>query len=237
MTAHIGESREETQFVRDGTGPFAQAHEKRGIQVTARGILPVAYLDSLGLLGPRMLLVHAVESDESDIDRMRQTGSFVVHCPKSNAKLGNATARIRDMRAKSVNVSLGTDSVASNNAIDMFDEMREAVFQQRTLTGDIGALTAQDAFRMATIEGAKALGLEAHMGSLENGKRADFAVVDLSGSGTQPVYDPIETMVYSASRADVKHVFLVGKEVTVDDSEMLKQIAVLGRRLGCSQTC
>jgi len=99
------------------------------------------------------------------------------------------------------------------------------------LTGDIGALQAHDGFRMATIEGAAALGLESQLGSLEAGKRADFAVVDLSKASMQPVYDPIETMVYSASRSDVKRVFLAGQEVTFDDSEMLKQIAALGRRL------
>lgn len=231
MTAHIGESREETAFVRDGAGPFAEAHEKRGIPVSARRMMPVAYLERLGLLGPGMLLVHAVEADDRDIDRLRDTGSFVVHCPKSNAKLGNATARIRDMRAKNVHVSLGTDSVASNNVIDMFEEMRAAIFQQRTLTGDIAALTAHDAFHMATIEGAKALGLEMQLGSLEAGKRADFAVVDLSKPSAQPVYDPVETMVYSASRTDVKRVFLAGNEVTFNDSEMLKQIAALGSRL------
>jgi 5-methylthioadenosine/S-adenosylhomocysteine deaminase len=136
------------------------------------------------------------------------------------------------MRARNVNVSLGTDSVASNNAIDMFEEMRAAVFQQRTLTGDIQSLTAQDAFRMATIEGARALRLEKQLGSLELGKRADFAVVDLSQASTVPVYDPIETMVYSASRSDVKKVFVAGKEVSIDDAgEIRSEVAALARRL------
>lgn len=222
MTAHVAESRDETSFVRDGAGPFAAAHAKRGIEVTARHCLPVAYMESLGLLGPDMLLVHGVETDAADLDRLRATGTFVVHCPKSNAKLGNATARIHDMRERGVRVSLGTDSVASNNVIDMFEEMRAAIFQQRTLTGRIDSLIASDAFRMATIEGAKAMGFEKHLGSLEPGKRADFAVVDLSGAATQPVYDPIDTMVYSASRTDVKTVFLAGREVSLDDSEVLE---------------
>src|SRR5207237_10065137 len=100
------------------------------------------------------------------------------------------------------------------------------VFQQRSFTGDIHALTAQDAFRMATIEGARALGLEKHLGSLEKGKRADFVVVDLSQAATQPVFDPIETMVYSASRSNVKNVFLAGTEVTFDDSKILKGICL-----------
>ena len=232
MTAHVGESHEETLFVRDGAGLFAAAHAKRGINVVPRHSMPVAFMSGLDMLGPDMLLVHGVETDDHDLELIRDTGTFVVHCPKSNAKLGNATARIHDMRSRGVHVSLGTDSVASNNVIDMFEEMRSAIFQQRTLTGRIDALTAADAFRMATIEGAHSLGLEAQLGSLDAGKRADFVVVDLNGCATQPVYDPIETMVYSASRSDVRSVFLGGREVSLDDTEVLKEVRRIAEKLG-----
>jgi 5-methylthioadenosine/S-adenosylhomocysteine deaminase len=195
--------------------------------------MPVAYLDSLGILGPDMLLVHCVEASERDLERVRDTGTFVVHCPKSNAKLGNGTARIRDMHEQGVRVSLGTDSVASNNVIDMFEEMRAAIFQQRTHTGRIDSMTAAEAFKMATIEGARCLGLEDQLGSLDSGKRADFAVIDLSSLATQPVYDPVESMVYSASRADVRSVFIGGREVALDDSEVLKECSRIAQKLGC----
>ena len=231
MTAHVAESRDETGFVRDGAGPFAAAHAKRGIEVTARRCTPVAYLDSLGILGPDMLLVHCVEASERDLDRIRDTGTFVVHCPKSNAKLANGTARIHDMLEQGVRVSLGTDSVASNNVIDMFEEMRAAIFQQRTHTGRIDSMTASEAFKMATIEGAHCLGLEDQLGSLDPGKRADFAVIDLSSPAIQPVYDPLESMVYSASRADVRFVFSGGREVSLDDSEVLKECSRIVRKL------
>jgi len=231
MTAHVAESRDETGFVRDGAGPFAAAHAKRGIEVTARRCTPVAYLDSLGILGPDMLLVHCVEASERDLDRIRDTGTFVVHCPKSNAKLANGTARIHDMLEQGVRVSLGTDSVASNNVIDMFEEMRAAIFQQRTHTGRIDSMTASEAFKMATIEGAHCLGLEDQLGSLDPGKRADFAVIDLSSPAVQPVYDPLESMVYSASRADVRFVFSGGREVSLDDSEVLKECSRIVRKL------
>jgi len=231
MTAHVAESRDETGFVRDGAGPFAAAHAKRGIEVTARRCTPVAYLDSLGILGPDMLLVHCVEASERDLDRIRDTGTFVVHCPKSNAKLANGTARIHDMLEQGVRVSLGTDSVASNNVIDMFEEMRAAIFQQRTHTGRIDSMTASEAFKMATIEGAHCLGLEDQLGSLDPGKRADFAVIDLSSPAVQPVYDPLESMVYSASRADVRCVFSGGREVSLDDSEVLKECSRIVRKL------
>ena len=232
MTAHVGESRDETGFVRDGAGPFAAAHAKRGIEVTPRRCMPVAYMDSLGILGPDMLLVHCVEASERDLDCLRDTGTFVVHCPKSNAKLGNGTARIRDMLELGVRVSLGTDSVASNNVIDMFEEMRAAIFQQRTMTGRIDSITAAAVFRMATIGGAQSLGLEDQLGSLEPGKRSDFAVIDLRGPSTQPVYDPVESMVYSASRADVRSVFVGGREMALDDSEILKDVRRVAAKLG-----
>lgn len=231
LTAHVAESRDETRFVRDGEGPFADAHRRRDIEVIARGCTPIAYLESLGLLGPDMLLIHGVEADDPDLDRLRRSGTTVVHCPKSNAKLGHATARVHEMQHRNIGVSLGTDSVASNNVIDMFEEMRAAIFQQRTLTGRIDALGATQVFRMATMEGAHAMGLDEHLGSLEAGKRADFAVVDLSGPATQPVYDPIETMVYSASRSDVQTVFLAGREVSFDDSEVLKRAGEIAKKI------
>jgi cytosine/adenosine deaminase-related metal-dependent hydrolase len=231
MTAHIAESQDELLLVRDGDGPFAKGQRNRGIEVTPRHCTPVAYLDNLGLLGPDMLLIHVIQIEDQDLNRLQTSRTTVVHCPKSNAKLGNRIARVTDMRARGVPVSLGTDSVASNNVVDMFEEMRAAVFYQRSLAGRVNALTAADAFRMATIEGARCLGFEARLGSLDAGKRADFVVVDLSGPATQPVYDPIETMVYSACRSNVRCTFLAGHEVDLDDSEILKQAQAIGERL------
>jgi cytosine/adenosine deaminase-related metal-dependent hydrolase len=234
MTAHIAESREETLLVRDGAGPFGDGQRNRGIEVAPRGCTPIAYLESLGVLGRDMLLIHAIETDERDLDLIRASGSVVVHCPKSNAKLGHRTAHAAEMRAKGTTVALGTDSVASNNVADMFEEMRTAVFHQRMLTGRINALTARDAFGMATIDGARVLGLDAHLGSLEAGKRADFVVVDLGEPATQPVYDPIETMVYSGSRSDVRATFLGGTAVSIDDSEILDEALEIADRLRMS---
>jgi 5-methylthioadenosine/S-adenosylhomocysteine deaminase len=208
MTAHIAESRDETQFVRDGEGLFAAAHLKRNIPVAPRGCGPVAHLDSLGLLGSDMLLVHAIETDASELDRMRATGSFVVHCPRSNAYLGHRVAPVAEMLARGIPVSLGTDSVASNDGIDMFEEMRLACKQQQ--------LAFDEVFRMATIEGARALGLDAELGSLEIGKRADFAVVELR----VPSAKPVEQMVLSGHSSDVKATFVGGREVTFDEEEI-----------------
>jgi 5-methylthioadenosine/S-adenosylhomocysteine deaminase len=160
------------------------------------------------MLGPDMLLVHAIETDAADIRRLRDTATFVVHCPKSNATLGHRVAPVAAMRSNGVHVSLGTDSLASNDDIDMFAEMRLAVVQQD--------LPCEEVFRMATIEGAKALGLEEGLGSLDPGKYADFAVVRLK----DPSSNPIEDMVVNARLDSVIATFIGGREVPVEDREI-----------------
>jgi cytosine/adenosine deaminase-related metal-dependent hydrolase len=219
MTAHIAESREETSFVRDGSGPFAESHRKRNIEVVARNCSPLTYLNRLGMLGPDMLLIHAVETDASDLDSIRDTGSPVVHCPRSNAKLGHRIAPVCDMRRRNVTVALGTDSIASNDGIDMFAEMRAVVLQQR--------LGFDEVFRMATIEGARALGLSNHLGSLESGKSADFTVISLHKDPDHPIRDIIQ----SAQCCDVRATFVGGREAVVDDREIRSQIDRVQRRL------
>lgn len=220
MTAHIAESHDETLFVQDGAGHFAEAHRKRGIPVTQRHVSPIAYLDTLGLLGPDMLLVHTIEATDEDLRRIRDTGSFVAHCPRSNAKLGHRIARIAEMCRSGIAVSLGTDSTASNDSIDMFEEMRLAVAQQ--------GLSAAEVFRMATIEGARALGLDQSLGSLAAGKRADFAVIGLGGA----VADPVEVMVAGADRTRVKATFLGGEAVSLDSSEIHEKVESIQKSLG-----
>ena len=208
MTAHIAESHDETLFVRQGAGAFGTRHRKRNIRVTPRGCSPVAYLDSLGMLGEDMLLVHAIETDAADIRRIHETGSYVAHCPKSNMFFGHGIAPVAEMHGQGVCVTLGTDSAASNDGMDMFAEMRVVKAQQH--------LGFQDVFRMATIEGAQALGMEDVVGSLEAGKRADFVVVRLKDSRG----DPFEEMVRFAEVADVKATYLGGREAAVDDKEL-----------------
>ena len=212
MTAHIAESHDETLFVSDGAGHFAEAHHRRGIPVIARRLSPVAYLDGLGLLGPDMLLVHAIEAGDEDLHRILGSGSFVAHCPRSNAKLGHRVARIAAMRQLDIPVCLGTDSTASNDSIDMFEEMRLAVAQQ--------GLSANDVFCFATIEGARALGLERSIGSLDCGKRADFAVIRLK----QSAEDPIEEIVASGDRNCIKETFLAGTPVQVHDEAVRNEV-------------
>ena len=211
MTSHVAESREETAFVQDGAGPFAEAHRKRGIEVVARKCSPVDYLDRLGLLGPDMLLVHGVEVDPHDLERIGETASFVVHCPRSNSYLRHRVAPVAEMRVKGIPVSLGTDSVASNESFDMFAEMRAVVEQQQ--------LSCDEAFRMATIEGARALGMEKNLGSLESGKRADFVVVRIADAK-----EPVKELVMRASGEDIVGTFVGGRETRVEVEELQDEV-------------
>jgi cytosine/adenosine deaminase-related metal-dependent hydrolase len=231
LTTHIAESEDEGMFVRWGAGPFAERWAERGIPLYPAGCSPLAYIDGLGLLRPETLLVHAIDLEDSDFEILRKRSPAIVHCPKSNAKFAHGIARIPEIRDTGVPVSLGTDSVASNNVVDMFEEMRAAIFQQRSRTHQIDALDAQSAFRMATLGGAECLGLAKFLGSLEPGKRADFVVVDLSDPAVQPVYDPIAAMVYSASRHNVRATFIGGREIVVDSTALVRECAAVASRL------
>lgn len=236
LTTHIAESHAEGRFVREGAGIFADRLRERGIAVRASGRSPVDYLDKLGLLRPEMLLAHAVDVDEIDLEVLRLKKPAVAHCPKSNAKLGHGIAPVAGMRAAGILVGLGTDSVASNNVVDMFEEMRSAIFQQRGHTECVDALDAETAFRMATLGGAECLGLDEHLGSLDIGKRADFSIVDLSDPAVRPVYDPIQTMVYSASRLNVRATFVAGQAVQTQSrvEEILRECDRIARKLQLS---
>jgi 5-methylthioadenosine/S-adenosylhomocysteine deaminase len=231
ITTHIGESEDEGMFVRWGAGVFAERWSRRGIAVEPPGCSPVSYLNGLGLLRPETLLVHAIDLEDDDLRCLSEKQPALVHCPKSNAKLAHGVARLTDIRDTGIRVGLGTDSVASNNVVDMFEEMRTAVFQQRTRTKRFDALDARQAFRMATLGGAECLGLDRELGSLDAGKRADFVVVELNDPAVQPVYDPIEAMVYSASRHNIRATYVGGREVQIDFAQVLEACKGIADRL------
>ena len=231
MTTHIAESEDEGMFVRWSAGVFAKRWAERGIALVPAGCSPLAYLDGLGLLRPEMLLVHAINLEDTDFDLLRSKQPALVHCPKSNAKLAHGVARVPEIRDTGITIGLGTDSVASNNVVDMFEEMRAAIFQQRARTKQLDAINAESAFRMATLGGAECLGLAKLLGSLDPGKRADFVVIDLTDPAVQPVYDPITAMVYSASRHNVRATFIGGREMRVDSKDLIEECAAIAERL------
>ena len=167
VAVHLAESREETAFVRDGAGPFADGWRARGIAVKARGRSPVEYLVQLGVVHPgaSCLCIHCVQVDQRDVELLRDGGAAIAHCPRSNRAHGHGTAPLAAFRRAGLKVGFGTDSVVSTGDVDLWSEATAA------------GLGGEEALRMVTLEGARALGLESEIGSLEVGKEADLAVI------------------------------------------------------------
>lgn len=175
------------------------------------GERPLARLHRLGLLGPRTMCVHATELDAADIDLLARNNSHVVHCPESNLKLASGFCPVGKLLDAGINVALGTDGAASNNDLDLFGELRTAALLAKTVAGDARALPAHAALRMATLAGARALGLEERIGSLEPGKAADLIAVDLGDVESQPLYHPASQLVYGNSGSRVSHSWIAGR--------------------------
>ncbi|HSP64424.1 MAG TPA: amidohydrolase family protein, partial [Pyrinomonadaceae bacterium] len=184
------------------------------------GMRNVAYLDSLGMSGAHVMLAHCIHLDDEEMGMLARTRTNVAHCPSSNLKLGSGIARVTEMLERGISVSLGADGAACNNRLDMFTEMRTAALLQKALHGP-EVLPAARALRMATIAGARALGLEKEIGSLEIGKRADVILADLAQSHSSPQRDDvISALVYSAGSSDVRTTIVDGR-VVMRDSELL----------------
>ncbi|MFQ3588933.1 MAG: 5'-deoxyadenosine deaminase [Chloracidobacterium sp.] len=179
----------------------------------------LAYLHALGLTGPHVGIAHCIWLDEAELAILAETGTHVLHCPSSNLKLGSGIAPVVEMLERGISVSLGADGAPCNNRLDAFTEMRTAALLQKMRRG-AQKLTALDAFQMATWHGARALGLEHEIGSLEVGKAADVAVVTLDTLHAAPHPDPLSALVYAATAADVRHVVIAGR-VVVRDGELL----------------
>jgi 5-methylthioadenosine/S-adenosylhomocysteine deaminase len=183
------------------------------------GLRNITYLDSLGLTGRHVALAHCVHLSDDEIEILKTTQTNVAHCPSSNLKLGSGIAPIAKMLEQGISVSLGADGAACNNRLDMFTEMRTAALLQKALHGP-EVLPANRALRMATIDGAKALGLDSEIGSIEVGKRADLALVRLDRLHSTPVEDVVSAVVYSDQPDDVDTV-LVDGELVLRDSKLL----------------
>jgi 5-methylthioadenosine/S-adenosylhomocysteine deaminase len=201
--------------LREGAGPFASFLEDRGIAWRAPGVSTIQYLADLGVLAAKPLLVHVVDADLEDLERIRSSGASVAHCPKSNAKLCHGIAPLLELVSAGIKTGLGTDGAVSSNNCDLFEEARFAVLLQRTRRDatDVGmqGLDARAMLRLATLGGAEALGLASEIGSLEPGKLADLTVVDFSRAHHQPVSDPEASVLFSASAGDVMLTMVDGR--------------------------
>ena len=179
--------------------------------LSATGKRPFDRLDELGLVNASLLAVHCVHMTEAENARFAESGVNVAHCPRSNLKLASGIAAITDFRRAGINVAIGTDGAASNNVLNMLSEMRTAALLAKVAADDAAAIPAAEALRMATINGAAALGLAHETGSIEVGKWADLACTDLNRLHSQPIYDPVSQLVYTARADQVTDVWVAGK--------------------------
>ena len=177
------------------------------------GVSPVQHLNNLGILDKSTLLVHSVWVDEADIDIIKKSGAAVSHCPESNMKLASGIAPVNEFLKAGITTGLGTDGCASNNNLDMFSEMDSAAKLQKVNTLDPSAADALSVLRMATINGACAIGMGSETGSLEVGKKADLIIIDTNKPHLIPMYNPVSHIVYAVSGGDVRDVFIDGEQL------------------------
>lgn len=177
------------------------------------GRRPLQRLADLGLISPRLLCVHATQLIDKEIELLSELGASVIHCPESNLKLASGFCEVAKIIDAGVNVALGTDGGASNNDLDMFGEMHTAAIVAKAVAGDASAVPAHKAIELATINGAKAMGLSDKIGSLEPGKYADITAIDLDRLNTLPMNNPISHTVYAVNSAQVSHVWCNGQAV------------------------
>lgn len=193
------------------------------------GRRPLQRLEELGLVNSSLLVIHGVHVTAEEIALLADAGASLSHCPKSNMKLGSGFAPLAAYRAAGINVGIGTDGPASNNTLDILDELRTATLLAKAVTGDASVLTASDALRMATLDAAKAIGIADQVGSIETGKLADLTCIDLNRCNSQPVYDPVSQVVYTARADQVSDVWVAGRHQL--ESGKLKNIDTDSLRL------
>ncbi len=199
---------------------------------------PIKRLNDIGLISPRLIAVHMTQLNDEDFDIIKEKKTSIVHCPESNMKLASGACPVTKLESHGITVALGTDGAASNNDLDMLGEMRSAAFLAKLSDRNPESLPAAKALELATINGAKALGMDHLIGSLKVGKAADFAAVNLDEIETQPLFHPISQIVYAASRQQVTDTWVAGKRLmknrqllTLDESALIKQAKHWGEKI------
>ena len=210
-------------------------------EVRASGKRPFERLWDLGLVNASLLAVHGVHLADEELDRCAVRGVAVAHCPRSNLKLASGIADVAKMHAAGVRVAIGTDGAACNNTLDLLREMQTACLLAKAVSRDAHAVPAATALRMATIDGAAALGLQDDIGSIEGGKSADLACIDLHTLNSQPVYDPLSQLVYTAAASQVSDVWVAGRHLVdrglltrLDQEEILARSAEWQQRIAAA---
>ena len=209
-------------------------HETSGeveTAVTEGGQRPFARIQKLGLLSPRLQTVHMTELSDEEIGSLAKHSVHVAHCPQSNMKLSSGICPVQSLMEMGVNVALGTDGAASNNNLDLLEEARSAAFLSKITTGDATSISATDALSMATINGARLMGLADEIGSLEPGKSADIIAVDFSDIAFQPMHNPLSQLIYAASGHQVSHTWIAGQCLYKDGKHTKLDIGNLATRV------
>jgi len=235
---HTAESKIEDDFMLRGEGVLEKLWRKGGAEWQPPGISTVEYLSSLGVLDAKPLLVHCINVGDRELDLIAGSGSSIAHCPKSNAKFGHGIAPLEKILKKKIAVGLGSDSVASNNTCDLIEEARFAALLARTRPDKEHLIAAEEMIRMMTLGGARALGLEKEIGSLEAGKQADLAVISIDNAAQMPVYDPAAAIVFASGGRDVILTMVAGEEIyrngemkNVDEAGIKKSVGNLLQRI------
>lgn len=218
--------------VHETAGEIAESLQRHGCR-------PLARLGRVGVVNERLMAVHATQLEEGEVAVLAERGCSVVHCPQSNLKLASGFAPVETLLAAGINVALGTDSTASNNDLDLLEEMQTAALLAKGVSGNAAAVSAAETLEMATLAGARALGLDGEIGSLRPGKAADFVALDLSAANTQPVYDPASQLAYSGRSSQITDVWVRGKALMDagrlawdDEDDILAQAREWGARIG-----
>lgn len=202
------------------------------------GLTPLKRLERVGLISERLIAIHMTQVDEEDFEILKNGKPNIVHCPLSNMKLASGTCPVSKLQALGLNVALGTDSSASNNDLNMISEMRFAAMLAKHMDQDPESLSAEKILKMATINGAKALGIDHITGSLKQGKSADFAAINLDELESLPLYHPLSQIIYAVSRYQVEHVWVAGKQLmknrellTLDEKELKAKANEWGKKI------
>lgn len=213
ISVHAAESLQEKSLLESGTGFFADVYKNYGFDWSSPNCSPIEYLDNIGVLTAKPLLAHCINVSDSDIDLIEKSNSRVAHCPKSNAKFGHGIAPLEKFLDRRIAVGFGSDSVASNNTCDILEEARFATLLARTKADKKRFLSAKEIIETATFGGARSLGLDGEIGTIEAGKQADICVLSLDNAAQMPVNDVYSAVLFASNARDVQMTMVAGKEV------------------------
>jgi cytosine/adenosine deaminase-related metal-dependent hydrolase len=231
ISIHASESAMEEDLMLNGTGFFAGIYEKYGLTWQNPNCSTIEMLDKIGVLRAKPLLAHCVKVSASDIDLIKNSDSRIAHCPKSNAKFGHGIAPLEKFLDKQISVGFGSDSMASNNVCDILEEARFATLFARNLPDRKRFLQPQEIIETATLGGAKALGLEKEIGSLEAGKQADFAVVSLENAAQMPNHEIYSTLLFASNARDIRQTIVAGETLKFDEREIKEKVKEISRKM------